>query len=979
MSTRFYFGQPDYIDQLNNMDDVATASASSALASANAAAASAAAAAASEANLANVVEDQIVDGQTIRAPSQNAVFDALILKAPLASPALTGTPTAPTASNATNTTRLATTAFAQTITKGYLSKSVAGGVDVTLTADEAAYAEIQFTGVLTANINVIMPAVPNNWVIHNSTTGAFNLIVKNASTAGVTVKQGNTKQLYCNGTQVFNSRTDFDAISIANGGSISGSTLASTGNLTFNSTGQRILGDFFNGTISNRMLFQTSTANQFTSVGSIPNGTSTTAGFTAWNSSDPNNASVGIFECNSNSITLTSATTGTGILRPIRFMMSATEYARFDPSGNFGIGVVMGSGNGYAGDTTSSSNATFRLYDTADGLTKITNNLASGYIKMTAAGLVTAFNSTSANGPYCSLQTNGTTFGYFGSGAQLVSTGATANDVALRSETGNILFARGSTESMRINTSGNVGIGENNPSTRLQVAYNQTMLSSGVGATVKLISQISANSDYLNIGWTGEDTWGFQSADSIGYRNLSFQPFGGNVGIGVTPSQKLHIAGTGNTVLRVDSTDTNTASLHLISLGANYSWKLDADSSWRLSQDNTERFRIDTQGNLLLGTTTNAAGAKLVMIGNFMALSDGTYTAYAGKGSNLVATGAASDFAIRSDTNLLLAVNGSSEAMRLDSGGNMLVGATSGSSHKIAKPGSTVSDLILDVAGSSVMMRNASSAGYNTSAYVLAVGKITATGRSINAEGTVNASGADYAEYMTKAEGCGTLTKGQIVGVDAQGKLTDKWADAISFLIKSTNPSYVGGDTWGTEEALGITRPIPPQFEHQAYQGAKPPTVEPIAPVEPSADADYTILEEYANSLNIYQQLKEQYDNDKEAYNSDMDVYVALINTQQHIFDTITWPNYLQDIINFEAILETARQKVDRIAYCGQVPVNILNAEVGQYIIPSQNGESIDAILVNEENITLNQYIKAVGVVQNILPDGRANVRVKPV
>lgn len=58
------------------------------------------------------VADAINDGTTTIAPSQNAVFDALALKAPLASPALTGVPTAPTASAGTNTTQLATTAFA---------------------------------------------------------------------------------------------------------------------------------------------------------------------------------------------------------------------------------------------------------------------------------------------------------------------------------------------------------------------------------------------------------------------------------------------------------------------------------------------------------------------------------------------------------------------------------------------------------------------------------------------------------------------------------------------------------------------------------------------------------------------------------------------------------------------------------------------------------------------------------------------------
>jgi hypothetical protein len=57
------------------------------------------------------VADSITDGITDVAPSQNAVFDALALKADLASPALTGTPTAPTAAPSTNSTQIATTAY----------------------------------------------------------------------------------------------------------------------------------------------------------------------------------------------------------------------------------------------------------------------------------------------------------------------------------------------------------------------------------------------------------------------------------------------------------------------------------------------------------------------------------------------------------------------------------------------------------------------------------------------------------------------------------------------------------------------------------------------------------------------------------------------------------------------------------------------------------------------------------------------------
>jgi stress-induced morphogen len=56
------------------------------------------------------IDDTLIDGST-NAIQNNAVFDALALKANLASPALTGTPTAPTAANGTNTTQIATTAF----------------------------------------------------------------------------------------------------------------------------------------------------------------------------------------------------------------------------------------------------------------------------------------------------------------------------------------------------------------------------------------------------------------------------------------------------------------------------------------------------------------------------------------------------------------------------------------------------------------------------------------------------------------------------------------------------------------------------------------------------------------------------------------------------------------------------------------------------------------------------------------------------
>ena len=70
-----------------------------------------------------------------------------------------------------------------------LSKSVAGSVDVTLTAAEADNGVLAFTGILTGNINVIVPNASRRWVIYNATTGSYTLSLKTASGSAIEVKQ----------------------------------------------------------------------------------------------------------------------------------------------------------------------------------------------------------------------------------------------------------------------------------------------------------------------------------------------------------------------------------------------------------------------------------------------------------------------------------------------------------------------------------------------------------------------------------------------------------------------------------------------------------------------------------------------------------------------------------------------------------------------------------------------------------------------
>lgn len=211
----------------------------------------------------------------------------------------------------------------------------------------------------------------------------------------------------------------------------------------------------------------------------------------------------------------------------------------------------------------------------------------------------------------------------------------------------------------------------------------------------------------------------------------------------------------------------------------------------------------------------------------------------------------------------------------------------------------------------------------NAANTVIRVGRNLGTGRSINAGGTVNASGTDYAEYMVKA-GNFTINKGDICGINAEGKLTNIFSQAVSFVVKSTNPSYVGGDTWGAEDVVG-QRPEKPTRVLDKWG-------EDGMTLISAGDTD----EGYAAKLASYEAALAQ------------------------------WiPQY-----------ETARQTVDRIAFSGQVPVNVTGASAGQYIVPVQlAGDAIGGIAVS--NPTFEQYQIAVGKVIATEDDGRARIIVK--
>jgi len=110
-------------------------------------------------------------------------------------------------------------------------------------------------------------------------------------------------------------------------------------NLTFTGTGNRILGDFSNATIPNRVAFQTSTVNGNTTVNFLPNGTASISQAALWNNSDLTNASTLTFQANASDTRLISSVIGTGTQLPMTFHTAGSERVRIDTSGNVGIGT----------------------------------------------------------------------------------------------------------------------------------------------------------------------------------------------------------------------------------------------------------------------------------------------------------------------------------------------------------------------------------------------------------------------------------------------------------------------------------------------------------------------------------------------------------------------------------------------------------------------------------------------------------------
>lgn len=128
--------------------------------------------------------------------------------------------------------------------------------------------------------------------------------------------------------------TQAEAIAFIKNGAYSHSGIALTG------TADRIVGDFSNGTVPNRTMFQTSTTNGATRIGVIPNGTGNTTSYSLFNSASALNCGTMSMTLTNSLASITSGITGSGSYVPLDVNVGGAQRLQISTAGAVAIGTT---------------------------------------------------------------------------------------------------------------------------------------------------------------------------------------------------------------------------------------------------------------------------------------------------------------------------------------------------------------------------------------------------------------------------------------------------------------------------------------------------------------------------------------------------------------------------------------------------------------------------------------------------------------
>jgi hypothetical protein len=337
------------------------------------------------------------------------------------------------------------------------------------------------------------------------------------------------------------------------------------------------------------------------------------------------------------------------VAQPMAFFTGANERMRIDSSGNVGIGASSANSSRLRLDNGGTSGAP-QLMLTATGASTQTE------IRHDTSGNLIFDNWNSGRTERLRITSSGDILGKTAD----VRIGSDVGSVEYGTSTANsVRFYSSNTERMRINSAGNVGIGESSPDQKLHVSQ---AINNGF-ATVKIensfgsTTAIGTGSSLQFSGWDAGITANIKSVrtgSSYSPSALTFETFGGagttgsntlaermridefgNVGIGTdSPSAPLEIKRAGASTLRLTNALNSQSANDIIgeiefysadNSSPNDSVRADITAINEDASNNvalvfgtaanagnvTERMRIDSSGNLLVGKTSADNGATV--------------------------------------------------------------------------------------------------------------------------------------------------------------------------------------------------------------------------------------------------------------------------------------------------------------------------------------------------------------------------------
>ena len=287
------------------------------------------------------------------------------------------------------------------------------------------------------------------------------------------------------------------------------------------------------------------------------------------------------------------------------------------------------------------------------------------------------------------------------------TTAGSANTVL--SAFGNIKFTTGRAEAMRIDQSGNVGIGTSSPSTKLQITVAPTgTTDNGMRVTdgTRVIQTNITGNTYSYIGIGASETMLYSTGNPLNIVSDG-QPIkfiagtaermritsAGDVGIGISsPGAKLHVAtpASGAGVIIRYASGTNNPGLFISTIEATSVCEINATGSTgnnnlAIAISGTERIRVNSDGNVGIGTT--APGSALQVNGNIR-VSNGTgfttgnslirsIQSMSGSSNQFVSNSIDFYTAAFTDNGQIAFSTGTTERMRIDGSGRLIIGASS--------------------------------------------------------------------------------------------------------------------------------------------------------------------------------------------------------------------------------------------------------------------------------------------------------------